>query len=378
MPRQRHPAHFEPICGDDAYQRLEHFADRFAKGRYLNLFGCGPPGRMKTNVFRRAVEGKGALWVRGTSRPFDIFTQTMNYCRKQQEAEQTELIVVDDADRLYAHPDGLCFLRQLTDTPKPCEVTWNSHALRPEDKSFQSNASVAVIANGWTVGGDQIESLEDRGRLLLFSPPPAALHRRLGLEDWWMSQVGAQEVYDFVGEHLTFIRHEYDPTSGDLARGKGLSVRLYRLALEAKDNDEDWREYVLRHYLDPVDVALLCIESDPYFRDASATDKLRAFRTRTGKGRTAYYEHRRQLLGRLVKSGSNSDLLGRMSLRDPLRGAEDPPPAPAPAPPAPGPVPGRCVECGSPHVCTRYYVGKVRHDLCSGCYRPGYHADRDA
>ena len=74
-------------------------------------------------------------------------------------------------------------------------------------------------------------------------------------EDWFHDT----EIYDFIGEHLFWIKHE------DGRAGKGLSVRLYAKALEAKEAGEDWREYILTQYVSGPDLDLLVIEADPYF-----------------------------------------------------------------------------------------------------------------
>ncbi len=89
-------------------------------------------------------------------------------------------------------------------------------------------------------------------------------------------------------------------------------MRLYVKALEAKEAGEDWREYILKQYVKGPDLDLLVIEADPYFKGKSVEERCRAWMTRTGKGRSTYFDHKRLLLDRLTSS--DAPLLGRWTL----------------------------------------------------------------
>jgi hypothetical protein len=134
------------------------------------------------------------------------------------------------------------------------------------------------------------------------------------------------EIYSFIGEHLYWIKHEFEPRTLE-RQGKGLSVPLYVKAQEAKRAGEDWRQFILGQYLDdPADVAFLTIEADPNFQGKSREEKCVEWRRRTGKARSTYYDHKRQLLSRLLllKFDTHSNLLGRLSLEaDPPLVPED-------------------------------------------------------
>jgi hypothetical protein len=142
-------------------------------------------------------------------------------------------------------------------------VAWNSSA--PEQvgllKSFPTCSKVCIIDNAWNVQNEHIEALEDRSRLFLFAPPPVAVHEQMAQEEWFYDD----EIYDFIGQHLYWIKHEFDPKKpGVKAKGKGLSVRLYVKAQEAKEAGEDWRQFVLSQHIDnPADEAFLVDEADP-------------------------------------------------------------------------------------------------------------------
>jgi hypothetical protein len=301
MPRTRRPIHFEPLTGPDAYERLEFFARRFAQGRYNCLVFVGPPGRLKSSIIERIVKGQAHV-VSGHATPFEVF------CELQQHAN--ELIVIDDADDLYAESTGQRLLKNITNPRKPTSVHWTSDAAVKAglQKVFTTSSKVCIIDNAWNGQNEHIEALEDRSRLFLFDPPPAAVHRRMADEEWFCDT----EIYDFIGDHLFWIKHEEGKV------GKGLSVRLYVKALEAKEAGEDWREYILKQYVTGPDLDLLVIEADPYFKGKSVEERCQAWMTRRGNrrgnSRSTYFDHKRQLLDHLASSDEPPPLLGRWTL----------------------------------------------------------------
>ena len=294
MPRSKKPIHFEPMTDLDAFERLEFFARQFAQGRYNCLVFVGPPGRLKSSIIERTVKDKAHV-VSGHATPFEVF------CELQKHAN--ELIVIDDADGLYAEATGQRLLKNITNPKKPTSVHWTSDAPGKAglQKVFKTSSKVCIIDNAWTAQNAHIEALEDRSRLFLFDPPPAAVHKQMANEDWFHDT----EIYDFIGAHLFWIKEE-----GNAA--KGLSVRVYVKALEAKEAGEDWREYILRQYVKGPDLDLLVIEADPFFNGKPVEDKCQAWMTRTGKARSTYFDHKRSLLARL--DSSDTPLLGRWTL----------------------------------------------------------------
>jgi hypothetical protein len=277
---------------------LDFFAWRFAQGKYNCLVFVGPPGRLKSSIIERETQGDAVLISCNLT-----FVEV--FCEMQRH--QNEKLVLDDADGLYRTDEGRRLLKALTNPRKPTLVS--HHSNYPETlglkKSFTTSSPVCIIDNAWGgVTNEHVEALEDRSRLFLFDPPPQAVHRRMASEEWFTDP----EIYDFVGEHLPFISYE------EQGKGKGLSVRLYVKALEAKEAGEDWRDFVLKQYVKGPDKDLLLVYSDPLFANKGVEEKCQAWMTKTGKARSTFYDHKRQLLARLIESGANMNLLGRMSL----------------------------------------------------------------
>jgi hypothetical protein len=274
MPRLQKPSHFEQLTGPDAYEKLRFYASRFAKGDYNCLIVLGPPGRLKSSIFAQEVQGRARI-ISCHATPFDVF------CQAQEHTDR--LLILDDADSLYADAQGQRLLKLLTNPRKPVVVEWNSAA--PErvglKKSFTTSSRVCLIDNAWGGGSEHVAALEDRSRLFLFDPPPVAVHQEVKQQGWFRDD----EVYAFVGRLLPWV-------SGD----KGLSVRVYVKALEAKRAGEDWKRFVLGQFVsNPADVALLAIEEDPTLKDQPVEARCRAWMGRTGLSRSAYFDRKRLL-----------------------------------------------------------------------------------
>ncbi len=309
MPRQQKPVHAEPLTGMDAYERLRFFATQFAHGRYNCIILVGPPGRLKSSIIERTVKGKAHI-ISGNATPYGVFTELQEHAN--------ELIVIDDADCLYGEAMGQRLLKTVTNPKSPKRVYWPSAQPKRDGllKVFETTSKVCIIDNAWNTQNEHIEALEDRSRLFLFDPPPAAVHEQMGQEDWFCEE----EIYDFIGENLFFIKEE--------GTGKGLSVRVYVKALEAMEAGEDWREFILSQYVKGPDLPLLVIESDPYFFGKPVEEKVRAWMTRTGLGRSTYFDHKRQLLLRLAAANADAPILGRLTLdRHGQAGSDAQPPA---------------------------------------------------
>jgi hypothetical protein len=332
MPRTKKPIHFEPLTGEDAYEQLEFYARGFANNKYNCLVVVGPPGRLKSSIIERATQGHARL-ISGNGTHFEVF------CELQRHINEN--IIIDDADGLYGSDDGRRLLNQVTNPKKPTLVSHHSKSAEALglQKEFRTSSRVFIVDNAWgSNSNERLEAMEDRSRLFLFDPPPVAIHRRMGLVDWFHDT----EIIDFVGEHLYFINYE------DAGRGKGLSVRLYVKALEAKEAGEDWRDYILKQYVKGPDKDLLAIYSDPYFQGRSVEERCQAFMTRSGKSRSTFYDHKRQLLARLINSGANMSLLGKLTLEK----DEQPQQPKAPTPEI------RCSVCGSEEVVAGGILGK--------------------
>lgn len=282
MPHTRKPSNAEQLT---TYEQLRFYARNFALGNYNCLIFVGPPGQLKSSILEEETKGRAHM-ISGHATPFEVF------CECQEHANQ--MLIIDDADGLYKEAAGQRLLKNLTNPKSPKTVYWTSDAPthRGLAKTFQTTSRVCIIDNAWNTQNEHIAALEDRSRLFLFDPTPDEVHLEMERQDWFHDD----EVYQFIGENLTFI--------------KDLSARLYVKAEEAKRASEDWRRYILKQFVKDAELAVILIEYDPAFRPASVAEKAAEFMRRTGLGRTSYQNHKRNLMLRMA----GHTLVGRWSL----------------------------------------------------------------
>jgi hypothetical protein len=267
----------------------------------------GPPGRLKSSIIKRATKGN-AVVISCNASHVEVFCEVQRQQLAAEAAGAALRLVLDDADSLYGTDEGRRLLKHLTEPLKPATVS--HHTNYPEKlglkKVFTTSAQVCIIDNAWGgVNNEHVQAVEDRGRLFYINPPVTAVHKRMANEEWFTDT----EIYDFVGEHLHWISYDEGPGTG-----KGLSVRLYVKALEAKEAGEDWRDFILKQYIqDKLDKDLLLVYSDPYFAAKSVEEKCQAWMTKTRKSRSTFFDRKRALLARLISTGANTPVLGRLS-----------------------------------------------------------------
>jgi len=285
MPRRTlRPVNAEVLT---TYEDLRWYARKFGQGAYNCLIFVGPPGRLKSSVFEAETKGRAHL-VSGHAKPFEVF------CESQQHKD--ELLIIDDADGLYADAQGQRLLKSLTNPKSPKQVSWISNApeQRGLEKTFETTSRVCIIDNAWNANNEHIAALEDRSRLFLFNPPPIEVHQEMDRQNWFDDD----EVYHFIGDNLGFFTE--------------LSIRVYVKAKEAKDAGEDWQAYILKACVNSVDKELILLEYDPAWKDRSTNEKAEEFLRRTGyTARASYFNRRSKLIERM----KGHPLAGRWSLR---------------------------------------------------------------
>ena len=246
--RNQRPVHFEPLM---MYEQLRFYARKFGLGCYNCLVVVGPPGRLKSTIIEG--EAKNAHLISGNASPFEVFLEAQQH--------RDELLLIDDADGLYADSPGQRLLKQLTNPKTPKTVSWHTEApvQKGMEKVFTTSSKVCIVDNAWNTHNEHIAALEDRSRLFLFAPPPSEVHLVMEHQSWFYDD----EIYEFIGQNLTLFTD--------------LSVRVYEKALEAKNAGEDWREFVLKKCVSEIDRVVILLEYEPAWQDKTSNEKAEEF-----------------------------------------------------------------------------------------------------
>ena len=269
--RTKHPVNAEVIT---EYEQLRFFAKKFGQGMYNCLIFIGPPGRLKSNIIETEAKGNAHL-ISGHATPFEVF------CEAQEHKD--EALIIDDADGLYSAAQGQRLLKSLTNPKIPKRVSWTSDAPTQRGllKVFETTSKVCIIDNAWNAQNEHIAALEDRSRLIYFSPSPSEVHQEMYRQDWFADD----EIYSFIGDNISVFSE--------------LSVRTYVKSFEAKQAGEDWRSYILNGCVNTVDREVIMLEYDEVWKDKGSNAKAEEFLRRTGyTARASYFNRRNNIMDR--------------------------------------------------------------------------------
>jgi hypothetical protein len=250
------------------YAELEKIVCAFARGTLNLLILLGGHGLGKSRIVRQALSGQ-ACWLEGNTSPFGLYCELWRY--------QNRPVVLDDLDGLYASRDGIRLLKCLTQTEPQKSVSWHTDAatLGREEipHEFRTTSRVAIITNEWKTLNRNVAALEDRGHLVIFQPTALEVHQRTA--EWFWDQ----EIFDFVGERLHFIRQA--------------SMRHYLAAWELKQAGMDWQSLVLNRCLSGGALLVAQLKANPNY--ASEAKRVRAFVASGGGSRSTYFNLAKKL-----------------------------------------------------------------------------------
>jgi hypothetical protein len=263
------------------YEELDRYLVRFAERQLGLVLLLGRPGTGKTETVRRMLgwdpeendrtlqEGprEEVLYIEGHVQPFGL------YCSLWDHRDCP--VVLDDLDRLYAHPECVRLLKPLCNCQRVKRLAWYTNATQTSDHlptSFTTTSNVMLIANEWHTLNANVRALEDRAIILHFEPDNTEVHRRVA--DWFEDD----EVYQFIGDHLAQIpqismRHYH---KGSLLRKAGLG---------------DWRLSLLQMMVPDKRLGLVAaLQVDPEL--TSDAERVARFMAESGQSRPTYYRMR--------------------------------------------------------------------------------------
>lgn len=263
------------------YDELREFRDSFFNGEFSFLLLVGRHGLSKSWEFeerckprkdRNGNEFSIAHYIKGNVSAPEAYR--LCYLNRNQ------LLVFDDAERLWADRNGRYLLRDLTECKSWKQANWRVDNKRFEregiPKSFLTCSRLCLIMNRFAFGDAlEYDAIVDRGQFTYFDPPVLEIHKNTALWFW------DQEIFDYVGEHLNLITPDT------------LSSRTYVKAYERKAKG-DWKEFIARrHFTQSGEQWALALESDPKYR--SVDERVAEFIRITGLSRSTYFNLKKAL-----------------------------------------------------------------------------------
>ncbi|WP_164102226.1 hypothetical protein [Candidatus Laterigemmans baculatus] len=241
----------------------------FMSGYFPLLIVVGDPGRSKSWYFEQQ-DAESLQIIKGNASPFQTYRTLWEHRNK--------LIVLDDAEVLWANLEGRRLIRQATEL-KSCKTIYWEKASRQLEKdgiprSFQTKSRFCIICNRFVSSqAEDQAAILDRAHFIYFDPTNAELHKYVG--SWYWDQA----IYDFIGHHL-----------GNL---QGLSVRSYVRAYHRKQAGIEWKQWVLETFA--LDLHIAVLQDLERREELTPTDRVRQFTQRTGLKKSSYYSLRKRL-----------------------------------------------------------------------------------
>lgn len=250
----------------------------FFEGHYKLLILIGRPGLSKTYEFERQMASRDDTYLlRGISTPYKLYINLYDHA--------DFLVVLDDAEVVWADKQGRVLLRALCEMKKPTTVSWEKHntwmVANGYDNSFRTSSPVCLICNAFHFGGSsEFAAISDRGHTAVFDPPASEVHAYAN--SWFPGQSkNAAKVYEFVGERLQYL--------------PDLSFRVYERVLQSLNAGRDWKGIFENSYMGHADLQLvISLELD---KTLTPAERLKAYQAKAhNSSRSAYYKYRAMAL----------------------------------------------------------------------------------
>ncbi len=236
----------------DLHRKFDIFLGGFAESNMLFIarWGIGKSFYIKQHANRKITH-----IMEGNLRPLKTYMELYLHRNK--------LLVLDDAETLWADKAGRIIMRELTETSFPKTISWTSTVKFLEKDgipiSYDTNSRACIICNSFRFGRtDETAAILDRCQCYYFDPTNEEVARYVAYWFW------DQEVFDYAAANL----HGIDQ----------LTARMYVKASERRAHgDHKWRnEFTLLHGPDLI-VQQVCTSGE----FPSAEDRVAEFRRLT-------------------------------------------------------------------------------------------------
>ncbi|MCE5302803.1 MAG: hypothetical protein LLF97_06795 [Planctomycetaceae bacterium] len=165
------------------YDELREFRNSFFNGEFYFLLVVGRPGLSKTWDFeekckpykdRNGQEISVAYYVKGNVSP--VVAYELAYFHRNK------LLVFDDAERLWADPNGRRLVRDLTECKPRKQVSWQTEnktfSQLNVPKTFFTSSRVCLIMNRLRSTSRSMNALTSLPGELGWAAPPTSTSRR--------------------------------------------------------------------------------------------------------------------------------------------------------------------------------------------------------
>lgn len=180
------------------YADLRKYVEAFAKGNFNLLFLVGNPGISKTSIIKRVIPETEAVYVNAAQiSPFRLYQELYE--------NKDKTFVLDDCDQLWTDRGAIRLMKALCQTESVRTLEWGTTTSKLDAANipfrFKTKSRVVIINNRWRSISEHVESLEDRGLLLEFNPPPREVLAEC--KKWFEDK----EILKVVSDNLRWVEN---------------------------------------------------------------------------------------------------------------------------------------------------------------------------
>lgn len=202
------------------YEELHQKFDLFLHGQTASsLLIIARSGVGKSHYLKQNANWRITHYMEGNAKPLDSYIDLYQHRHK--------LIILDDAESLWALKNGRIVMRELTETSFPKTMSWSSTVKDLEatltPKKYKTNSKVCIICNSFRFGhSDETAAIIDRCQCYCFDPTNEEV--AIYVAEWFWDQI----VFDYATSNLYVIDN--------------LSARMFVRASERRiKQDANWK-----------------------------------------------------------------------------------------------------------------------------------------
>jgi hypothetical protein len=265
------------------FQEQATYIDAFMKeGGLRLLFLVGDPGCSKSWMIKCKLAAQHVYIKVGRLTAFQLYKLLYRHRHKT--------IILDDVEDALKRDDTRKLLMMLCETDdadrlvgwlgtESLLVTQRGKKTVRIPQEFSTRSRVCIVSNNWDILSGKFGPLLDRGIVVFCDHSNQEIHGYVG--GWFKDD----EIYDFVGKHLTDI---------------GLhSIRYYTGSAHLKSQALDWKAALLESWTceqkpkSAVEEALKKVMADPSFK--TSREREEAFHKECGLKRRMFYYYKQKL-----------------------------------------------------------------------------------
>jgi hypothetical protein len=205
------------------YSELKKYIKAFGQRKigFLTILSRGGLG--KSFLTEEILAEQAPLILNGHITPLSLYKTLQN----ENNEDKSFILVIDDLDGILHNKTNVAILKAVCDTKetKIVKYTSTTRLLSDDEKEFETNCKVILLANSLNIGNDDLTALATRANIINFCPP------NIEILNFLKTFAEDKEIINFIAKYAKFSRN--------------LNLRVYARAVELKRSLLDWQQEII-------------------------------------------------------------------------------------------------------------------------------------